>query len=64
MAHDITLLIASSIQESLKVKQALLNDADLQGLLATVSKQFVSALSRGRKILLLSQIVELELFGK
>jgi len=52
MPHDITLLIAGSIQESLKVKQALLDDADLQGLIATVSKQFVSALSRGRKILL------------
>jgi D-sedoheptulose 7-phosphate isomerase len=52
MSHDIALLIAASIQESLKVKQALLDDVDIQRLIATVSKQFVSALSRGRKILL------------
>jgi D-sedoheptulose 7-phosphate isomerase len=52
MSHDITLLIAGSLQESLKVKQALLDDTDLQGLIATVSKQFVAALSQGHKILL------------
>jgi D-sedoheptulose 7-phosphate isomerase len=52
MAHDIALLIAGSIQESLKVKQALLDDTDLQSLIATVSRQFVSALSQGHKILL------------
>jgi D-sedoheptulose 7-phosphate isomerase len=52
MSHDITLLIAGSLQESLKVKQALLDDTDLQGLIATVSKQFVAALNQGHKILL------------
>lgn len=52
MAHDIARLIAGSIQESLKVKQALLDNTDIQNLIATVSKQFVSALRRGHKILL------------
>jgi D-sedoheptulose 7-phosphate isomerase len=52
MNHDITLLITTSIQESLKVKQALLDDTDILSLIATVSKQFVSALSQGHKILL------------
>jgi len=52
MSHDIALLIAGSIQESLKVKQALLDDTDLQNLIATVAQQFVSALSGGHKILL------------
>jgi D-sedoheptulose 7-phosphate isomerase len=52
MSHDIVLLITSSIQESLKVKQTLLDDSDLQSLIATVSKQFVSALRQGHKILL------------
>lgn len=52
MAHDIARLIAGSIQESLKVKQALLDDTDLQNLIATVAQQFVSALSGGHKILL------------
>jgi D-sedoheptulose 7-phosphate isomerase len=52
MNHDIDLLVATSIQESLKVKQALLDDKDILSLIATVSKQFVSALSRGNKILL------------
>jgi D-sedoheptulose 7-phosphate isomerase len=52
MSHDIGLLITTSIQESLKVKQALLADSDTLSLIANVSKQFVSALSQGRKILL------------
>ena len=30
MNHDIALLVATSIQESLKVKQALLDDKDIQ----------------------------------
>ena len=52
MSHDIALLIATSIQDSLKAKQALLDDKDLLSLIATVSKEFVSALSQGHKILL------------
>ena len=52
MSHDITLLVTTSIRESLKVKQALLDDTDILSLIATVSKQFVSALSQGHKILL------------
>jgi D-sedoheptulose 7-phosphate isomerase len=52
MNHDIALLIATSIQESVKVKQALLDNKDILSLIATVSKQFVSALSQGHKILL------------
>ena len=52
MNHDIALLVATSIQESLKVKQALLDDKDILSLIATASKQFVSALSQGHKILL------------
>ncbi len=52
MSHDIARLIAGSIKESLKVKQALLDDMDIQNLIAAVSKQFVSALRQGHKILL------------
>ena len=52
MSHDIALLVATSIQESLKVKQALLDDKDILSLIATVAKEFVSALSQGHKILL------------
>jgi D-sedoheptulose 7-phosphate isomerase len=52
MSRDITLLIATSIQESLEVKRALLEDKELLSLIAVVSEQFVSALTRGRKILL------------
>jgi D-sedoheptulose 7-phosphate isomerase len=52
MAHDITLLVATSIQESLKVKQALLDDRDVLSLIATVAEEFVSALSQGHKIVL------------
>ena len=51
MSHDIALLIATSIQDSLKVKQALLDDKELLSLIITVSKEFVSALSQGHKIL-------------
>lgn len=52
MSHDIAQLIRASIEDSLKVKQALLEDAELQSLIATVVAQFVSALRNGRKILL------------
>lgn len=52
MNHDINLLVATSIQESLKVKQALLNDKDTLSLIATVARELVSALSHGHKILL------------
>jgi len=52
MSHDIALLIATSIQDSLKAKQALLDDKDLLSLIATVSKELVSALRQGHKILL------------
>jgi D-sedoheptulose 7-phosphate isomerase len=52
MNHDIDLLVAAAIQESLKVKQALLNDKDILSLIATVAKEFVTALKHGHKILL------------
>ncbi len=52
MSHDIALLVTTSIRESLKVKQALLDDTDILSLIATVSEEFVSALSEGHKILL------------
>jgi D-sedoheptulose 7-phosphate isomerase len=52
MSIDIDALIAASIQESIKVKQALLDDRDLQGQIAGVVGEFVAALSHGRKILL------------
>jgi D-sedoheptulose 7-phosphate isomerase len=52
MSHDIALAVTSSIRESLKVKQALLDDKDILSLIAMVSEQFVSALSQGHKILL------------
>ena len=52
VSHDIDLLVANAIQESLKVKQALLNDKDTLNLIAAVAKELVLALSRGHKILL------------
>ena len=45
-------LITTSIQESIKVKQALLADQHLLSQIADVVKEFVSALSSGHKILL------------
>ena len=45
-------LITTSIQESIKVKLALLEDKHLLGQIADVVKEFVSALSSGHKILL------------
>ena len=45
-------VIANSIQESIKVKQALLEDKHLLGQIAEVIKEFVAALSHGHKILL------------
>jgi D-sedoheptulose 7-phosphate isomerase len=45
-------MIAASIQESIKVKQALLEDKHILGQIGDVVKEFVSALSNGHKILL------------
>jgi D-sedoheptulose 7-phosphate isomerase len=45
-------LITTSIQESIKVKLALLEDKHLLDQIADVVKEFVSALSSGHKILL------------
>ena len=44
--------IVTSIRESIKVKQALLEDKHLLGQIADVVKEFVAALSHGHKILL------------
>src|SRR5208283_4724407 len=45
-------LIVNSIQESIKVKQSLLEDKHLLSQIAEVIKEFVAALSHGHKILL------------
>ncbi len=45
-------LITASIRESIKVKQALLEDQTLLSQIADVVKEFVVALSQGHKILL------------
>jgi D-sedoheptulose 7-phosphate isomerase len=45
-------LITTSIQDSIKVKQSLLEDKVLLAQIADVIKEFVSALSNGHKILL------------
>jgi D-sedoheptulose 7-phosphate isomerase len=52
MKADADALIANSIQESIKVKLALLEDKHLLGQIADVVKEFVAALSHGHKILL------------
>jgi D-sedoheptulose 7-phosphate isomerase len=44
--------IVASIQESIKVKQTLLEDEHLLGQIAEVIEEFVAALSHGHKILL------------
>ncbi len=45
-------LIVKLIQESIKVKQLLLEDKELLSQIADVTREFVSALSKGHKILL------------
>jgi D-sedoheptulose 7-phosphate isomerase len=45
-------VIVASIQDSIKVKQTLLEDRHLLGLIADVAKEFVTALGSGHKILL------------
>jgi D-sedoheptulose 7-phosphate isomerase len=52
MSSGADALIVSSIQESIKVKQALLEDKHLLTQIADVIKEFVLALSSGHKILL------------
>ena len=52
MSHDTDLVIATSIQESIRVKQALLGDQPVMGLIAAVAGEFVLALRHGHKILL------------
>jgi D-sedoheptulose 7-phosphate isomerase len=45
-------LITASIQESIKVKQALLEDDNLLSQISDVTREFVTALRQGHKILL------------
>ena len=45
-------LITASIQESIKVKQALLEDKNLLSQISDVTSEFVAALRQGHKILL------------
>jgi len=45
-------LITASIEDSIKVKQTLLEDQVLLGQIADVIREFVSALSSGKKLLL------------
>lgn len=52
MSSGTNALIAASIQESIKIKQALLEDKRLLSQIADVVREFVSALSHGHKILL------------
>ncbi len=52
MKADVDALIVHSIQESIQVKQALLEDKHLLSQIADVANEFVLALSRGHKILL------------
>ena len=52
MRLGIDALITNSIQESIKVKQALLEDKELLNQIAGVIKEFVAALGNGHKILL------------
>ena len=52
MSSTRDVLIVSSIQDSIKVKQTLLTDSVLLGQIAEVVQEFVSALSSGHKLLL------------
>ena len=52
MSSGTSALIITSIQDSIKVKQALLEDKHLLAQIADVIKEFVSALGSGHKILL------------
>ena len=52
MSSGTSALIITSIQDSIKVKQALLEDKHLLAQIADVIKEFVSALGNGHKILL------------
>ncbi|HTS69422.1 MAG TPA: D-sedoheptulose 7-phosphate isomerase [Terriglobia bacterium] len=52
MSTDRNALIKSSIQESMRVKQALLEDPHLLGQIDEVVNEFVTALRSGHKILL------------
>ena len=52
MSSGVDALIVTSIQGSIKVKQALLEDKHLLSQIADVVKEFVSALKGGHKILL------------
>jgi D-sedoheptulose 7-phosphate isomerase len=52
MRHDTDLLIATSIQESIRAKQALLAAQPVLDLIAAVAEEFVLALRHGHKILL------------
>ena len=52
MSNNRGVLIEHSIEQSIAVKQALLADKELVGLIAAVADAFVKALRAGRKILL------------
>jgi D-sedoheptulose 7-phosphate isomerase len=52
MSLDTNALINNSIQDSIKVKQALLEDKETLGQIRAVVEEFVRALTEGHKILL------------
>jgi D-sedoheptulose 7-phosphate isomerase len=52
MSLPIDMTIAASIQDSIRVKQALLDDKHLLSQIADVVNEFISALTGGHKILL------------
>ncbi len=52
MSDRIDSLVVGSIQDSLKVKQALLADKEILSIISTVAKEFITALSHGHKLLL------------
>lgn len=51
MSLNVDALVVASIQESIKVKQALLEDKRLLSQIAEVAQEFVTALSSGHKIM-------------
>jgi D-sedoheptulose 7-phosphate isomerase len=52
MTSGMDALIVNSIEESIKVKQALLGDKHLLSQIAAVTREFVTALGSGHKVLL------------
>jgi D-sedoheptulose 7-phosphate isomerase len=52
MSLDVDALITTSIQESMQVKQTLLEDKQIRSLISQVAAEWVAALKSGHKILL------------